>query len=125
MMYQKALLFSDEEIAKKILKAENPGKAKSLGRKVRNYVDDLWVSERFEIVVQGNMLKFSSSSELLQYLTNTAPRVLVESSPQDRIWGIGMDKAQAKLTDPAGWNGQNLLGFALMESRSRLLLSTA
>lgn len=37
-----------------------------------------------------------------------------------RIWGIGIDENSPYLNDPFNWNGQNLLGFALMEVRHKL-----
>jgi len=37
MMYRKAILFDDQNSAQKVLAAGNPGKAKSIGRKVMNF----------------------------------------------------------------------------------------
>lgn len=120
MMYEKASLFGDEEARGKILSAENPGKAKALGRQIRNFSEDKWLAARFEIVVRASIEKFSSTSGLENYLLATGERVLVEASPVDKIWGIGMDAESARNSPPREWKGLNLLGFALMEARQRL-----
>lgn len=81
----------------------------------------MWARERFGIVVEGSVHKFSSDQALLGYLLGTAGRVLVEASPLDRVWGIGLAADDPRAHDPARWRGDNLLGFALMEARERLL----
>ncbi|MBE7382379.1 MAG: NADAR family protein [Leptolyngbya sp. SIO1E4] len=125
MMYRKAILFSDKNAAAQIIEAKDPGKAKHLGREIRNFDEEIWAANRFEIVVEGNVHKFRSNPELHSFLINTKLRVLVEASPRDRIWGIGMDKVSAQSQSPFKWKGLNLLGFALMEARSRLLATAA
>ena len=120
MMHRKAELFGDSEIAEKILGAETPGEAKALGREVCGFEEAVWAEARSEIVVAGNLAKFSQNSELREYLLATGSRVLVEASPVDPIWGIGMDKASAMDSHPNEWQGLNLLGFALMQVRSEL-----
>lgn len=120
MMYQKALLFKDNEIAGNILQAKSPAKAKELGRKVRGFSPSVWDSEKYEIVKNGNVLKFSQNPELKTFLMNTQKRVLVEASPVDSIWGIGLSVQNEKIHNPFSWQGQNLLGFALMEVRDQL-----
>ena len=121
MMFRKAQLFSDYTIADEILTADDPGKVKSLGRRIAHFDEKQWMNNRFEIVVEGNLLKFKENPNLLEYLLQSNPRVLVEASPRDKIWGIGIDAITAKSSDPFSWKGLNLLGFALMEARSRLL----
>ena len=120
MMYRKALLFSDLDSAEAILQADNPGKAKALGRKVQNFDESVWVSRRTEIVETANRLKFSQNRELGDYLAKTGSKVLVEASPSDRIWGIGMSREAARQAHPAQWKGLNLLGFSLMVVRAEL-----
>ena len=121
MMAEKARLFGDEEIRTEILAAENPGKAKSLGRKVKGFNEETWTSNRFGIVVAGAVAKFTQNRELGEFLLRTGNKVLVEASPQDRIWGIGMNAQHEHANKPQKWNGLNLLGFALMEARQRML----
>jgi len=125
MMYRKAQLFSDDKASALILAADNPGEVQALGRKIANFEEAKWESSRFDIVVKGNLLKFGSNPELLEYFLNTNPRILVEASPRDRIWGIGMDATTTQASNPFKWRGQNLLGFALMEARERLLATAA
>ena len=120
MMVGKARLFGDHEAAAMILAAASPAQAKNLGRTVRGYDDATWEQHRFDIVARGSEAKFGSSPELRKYLVNTGSRVLVEASPVDRIWGIGLAADDPKAANPETWRGLNLLGFALMEARSRL-----
>lgn len=120
MMAGKARLFNDEEILSQIMASTNPGKAKALGRKVRGFQPEEWDAAKFDIVVEGNLHKFRQIPEMGEFLKNTQSRILVEASPVDFIWGIGMAKDHPKVNDPAAWKGQNLLGFALMEVRDKL-----
>lgn len=120
MMAKKAELFNDNEILEKIIQVNSPAEAKKLGREVRNYDDALWLANRYEIVKQGNFYKFSQNSDLKEFLMNTKERVLVEASPVDAIWGIGMAGDHKDVLNPEKWRGLNLLGFALMEVRDEL-----
>lgn len=120
MMGSKALLFSDPVALEQILAAPTPAEAKKLGRLVRGFDEAVWKSRCFEIVVAGNVAKFGHDPAMRAYLLGTANRVLVEASPRDQIWGIGLGAANDRATDPRQWRGRNLLGFALMEARSRL-----
>ena len=120
MMAQKAKLFADEEVFQKILQASHPKEVKALGRLVKNYQEELWQQHRFEIVVRANLAKFSQNSELKQFLINTNHRILVEASPVDKIWGIGLAVDDENAEKPLQWKGLNLLGFALMEVRKQL-----
>lgn len=120
MMAAKARLFGDEAIVPEILAASHPAEAKALGRKVRGFDNDVWEKHRFGLVVEGNVAKFGQHPELRDYLLGTGDRVLVEASPRDRIWGIGLGAKNERAADPGQWRGLNLLGFALMETRHRL-----
>nr|WP_199001091.1 NADAR family protein [Flavobacterium sp. ASV13] len=120
MMAKKAELFNDQEILEKIIKCNSPAEAKKLGRKVRNYDDKIWLVNRFEIVKQGNYHKFSQNPDLKTFLLSTNERVIVEASPVDPIWGIGMAEDHKDALNPEKWKGLNLLGFALMEVRDEL-----
>ncbi len=120
MMAQKALLFGDIDIYSKIVSTNTPGEAKDLGRKVQNFDPEIWEANRFEIVVRGNLNKFTQHKDLQDFLINTNDRILVEASPVDYIWGIGMAYDNPDAHKPKNWNGLNLLGFALMEARDIL-----
>ncbi|WP_080777345.1 NADAR family protein [Chryseobacterium phocaeense] len=120
MMAGKARLFKDEEILEKVLKSETPNDAKSLGRKVKHFEAKLWDAHKYEIVKKANLLKFSQSPRLEAFLLSTDNKILIEASPYDRIWGIGMLESDPRAQNPLLWDGENLLGFALMEVRDEL-----
>ncbi|MEV6756460.1 NADAR family protein [Streptomyces sp. NPDC051214] len=120
MMAGKARLFSDADAEAAALAARTPAEAKKAGRLVRGFDEALWERERFGIVVEGSVHKFASTPALSSYLLGTGSRVLVEASPLDRIWGIGLAADDERAQDPEKWRGPNLLGFALMEARERL-----
>jgi len=120
MMAEKARLFQDADTLAEILAAGSPALAKKLGRKVAHFDDKVWLRHRWNIVVQGNAAKFAQHEALRTFLLQTGDRVLVEASPYDRIWGIGMATTDPNVEKPESWKGLNLLGFALMEVRSRL-----
>lgn len=120
MMAKKAELFGDKEIIEKILSAKSPAEAKKLGRQVKNFEPKVWSEKCFSIVCDGNYHKFSQDENLKEFLLNTKDRVLVEASPVDNIWGIGMAQDNEHAENPRLWEGANLLGFALMEIRDRL-----
>lgn len=117
MMFRKALLFQDYTVAPRILKAETPREAKRLGRQVRGFKESVWVDHRVAIVSRGNLLKFSQNAALRRHLMSTRGKLLVEASPYDRIWGIGMSRTQAGSSRVQSWRGMNLLGFALTHVR--------
>jgi ribA/ribD-fused uncharacterized protein len=120
MMWRKATLFGDTTTAGRILAAGHPRDAKMLGRGVAGFDDRKWAAERFEIVVAGSLAKFGQHADLGGWLTGTGDRVLVEASPTDRVWGIGLAASDERAPAPARWRGLNLLGFALMRARQQL-----
>lgn len=97
--------------------APSPSAAKKLGRRVRGFDDATWNERRYSIVVRGNVAKFAQHPDLRDFLLGTKNRVLVEASPVDRIWGIGLAEDDERAVDPKQWQGLNLLGFALMKVR--------
>lgn len=110
MMYYKAIVFCDFETADKILKTIHPKDVKRLGRLVKNYDDSIWNEKRFDIVVSGNILKFSQNPKLLKDLKKYTDKIFVEASPDDKIWGIGLHYDDDRVLDEELWQGQNLLG---------------
>ncbi|MEU6810673.1 NADAR family protein [Streptomyces sp. NPDC046831] len=133
MMAGKARLFGDAEAERRVLEAGHPAEAKKAGRLVRGFDEPTWERERFRIVVEGSVHKFAAHSGLRAFLLNSGERnkvgvppaegwgrVLVEASPVDRVWGIGLAASDEAAADPERWRGLNLLGFALMEARERL-----
>ena len=121
MMASKAKLFADAKAHAEILHAKSPAEAKAAGRAVKNYDDAKWERARVGAVVTGNIAKFGQHDDLRAFLLATGKRVLVEAAPRDTIWGIGMGASNPDAKDPKKWRGRNLLGFALMEARARLV----
>jgi ribA/ribD-fused uncharacterized protein len=117
MMAEKARKFGDTETLKKIMAATNPRLQKDLGRDVSPYVDSVWAAEREAAVYRGNVLKFGVLHDFKKKLLATGDKWMVEASPKDSIWGIGLDKDDAVKTPEAEWPGKNLLGIALMRVR--------
>ena len=120
MMAGKARLFGDQETLAEILATHDPGAVKALGRKVRGFEEKAWAAARFDLVTRGNVAKFGQDDALRAHLLGTGDDLLVEASPTDRIWGIGLGRDDAKAQDPRSWRGQNLLGFALVRARAIL-----
>ncbi|GAB2768208.1 hypothetical protein HNQ93_000130 [Hymenobacter luteus] len=120
MMAEKARLFADEHTLTRILAAKSPAEAKKLGREIKGFVPALWDEHKYAIVVTGNRHKFGQNQPLADFLLSTKDRVLVEASPVDAIWGIGLAADHPEAENPAKWHGENLLGFALMEVRDEL-----
>ena len=85
-----------------------------------NFDEQCWQACCFDLVCEWNYHKFSQHSALKTFLLNTQPRILVEASPVDKIWGIGLAKDHPHAGVPSHWKGKNLLGFALMVVRDRL-----
>ena len=122
MMAEKARLFGDEKIRAEILRTSDPRKCKALGRKVKNFDKAVWDKRKENIVRNGNFEKFMQNSVLRSFLLSTGDKVLVEASPTDRVWGIGLGKNNPDALDPKKWRGQNLLGFILMAVRNEMAI---
>ena len=120
MMYRKAICFGDEAVAAQILSTSDVAKIKSLGRQVSNYDESMWNGIRQIVVYEGLLAKFSQNEELKAKLKATGNAVLAECAVKDRIWGIGLSMKDPDRLNKAKWNGQNLLGYALMMVRERL-----
>ena len=82
--------------------------------------EEVWNQFKYTIVLLGNWHKFNQNRDLQSFLLSTGDKVLVEASPYDTIWGIGLEENCTESQDPMLWRGQNLLGFALMEVRDEL-----
>jgi ribA/ribD-fused uncharacterized protein len=121
MMHGKALLFDDHPMAAEILAASHPRQHKALGRKVKGFDDAAWRREREGIVRAGNHAKFTQNPELRDLLLATKGTTLVEASPYDKIWGIGLAASDPRAQDAKQWKGQNLLGKILTALRDELL----
>lgn len=117
MMYSKAMLFLDRQIAAEILKTSDARKVKQLGRSVRFFNDLVWEFNRIRIVYEGNKEKFTQNAALLDALRATKGTTLVEAAPDDHIWGIGLAEDDFRARRRETWEGKNLLGEVLTQLR--------
>jgi ribA/ribD-fused uncharacterized protein len=122
IMYGKAKVFKDEEIAHKILLESSPTKIKALGRKVKNFDDGVWRNVREDIAYIGLREKYRQNDGLKNALICTGERTIVEASPRDKIWGIGMGENNPSVEDTTKWKGTNILGKILMRVRKQIVL---
>jgi ribA/ribD-fused uncharacterized protein len=125
MMAGKARLFGDEAMRERIMATKSPRTQKQLGRKVAGYQDDVWPAAAKKIVYDGNHAKFTQNPDLLETLLATAGTTLVEASPYDRRWGIGLREDDPRALDRATWRGTNWLGEVLTRLRDDLLKEKA
>lgn len=121
MMYQKALYFQDIVSAEKILKSSSPKSQKALGRKITPFDIDKWNNVAQNIVLVGNLHKFQQNKDLYDKLIATEGTTLVEASPYDKIWGIGLRETDLRAQKRETWNGTNWLGEILTIVRAILL----
>ena len=117
MMASKALLFKDIKIFNEIMNAHTAQEFKRLGRQIKGFDETIWNIHKDRIVIEGNIAKFSQNADLKEFLLSTANKILVEASPYDKIWGIGIDENHPDAYTPPRWQGENHLGFALMTAR--------
>lgn len=118
MMYQKAILFKDYDVAEMILEQRDPRKQKFLGRQVRNFVESEWNAVCKPTMVEGLTSKFRQDTYSLNTLLDTGDTIIVEASPTDRIWGVGLAESDPLILNPKNWRGTNWLGDVLMEVRN-------
>ena len=122
MMAKKAELFGDREIYNLIMHCDSQREIKALGRKISNFNESVWVKNRERIVFEGNYAKFTQNPMLKSYIVKQKNKILVEASPYDRIWGVGIDSSDIGfISNPYNWRGLNLLGFTLMKVRDKIL----
>ena len=121
MMAQKALIFGDYNAYESIMDATSPKVKKAIGRTVKNFDVQIWNENKVRIVYTGNKAKFTQNPDLLGALFATDGEVLVEASPYDKVWGIGLGESTARITPPDHWPGENLLGRTLTKLRINLL----
>lgn len=120
MMAEKALMFGDKSTFIEIMKTDDPRKQKTLGKKVRNFDDNTWLFNSRSVVYRGNYNKFSQNNFLKEKLLNTGDLKIVEASPHNTIWGIGLSYDSDLCLDENNWRGTNWLGEVLMSVRHDL-----
>lgn len=117
MMASKAALFKDIDSYNAIMATEDPSEQKALGKKVKNFDKDEWEEIAIDVVTTGNYFKFTQSPTLYAYLLSTENKHLVEASPYDKIWGIGLAEDEPNIEDMSTWQGTNWLGLCIMRAR--------
>lgn len=117
MMYKKAMMFKDYDVAEMIMQQGHPRKQKFLGREVRGFVRGVWNERCKPIMVEGLTSKSMQDTYCLTTLLDTGDSIIVEASPTDKIWGIGMSEDDPRATNPTLWLGTNWLGEVLMQVR--------
>lgn len=118
MMAQKALTFNDFESHHEIMMTKSPSTQKAIGRQVKNFDAIKWNEVSRLVVYRANLAKFTQNPELLKYILSTGNKIIVEASPEDKIWGIGLHENDPRCLDETQWQGTNWLGIACMQVRS-------
>lgn len=119
-MFAKAMIFEDEETAEKIMATTNPKEQKKLGRRVKTFDEEEWTFWRYHAMCEACYNKFTQNPKLGRELLQTGDKILVEASPYDKVWGIGLGELDPNAEDESKWRGQNLLGQALMQVRDEI-----
>lgn len=121
MMAEKARIFNDQDALDQVMTTQDPKTQKAIGRRIRGFEQDAWNSFCRGIVYRGNLAKFTQNDELQALLIATGIREIVEASPGDRIWGIGLSADHPDACHPSRWKGTNWLGTAIMQIRAKIV----
>lgn len=120
IQHSKAVLFNDQKTAQDIIHEPLPEKQKQLGRQVTNFNAKLWEDSIQKIVTRGLAQKFEENNDLKTFLRNTGSNELVEASPRDTLFGIGLGMSNEAKTDKSKWRGKILQGQMLQKIRSEM-----
>lgn len=124
LMEQKALVFGNSEMAKRIMIEKDPKVQKKIANKynIKNFSEKAWNERNLDIMETGICAKFSQNEHLKQFILCTKPNLLVEASPNDRYWGVGKSLQNPNLWNRNSWlnNSKNYLGCILMKVRKEL-----
>jgi ribA/ribD-fused uncharacterized protein len=120
MMAKKALIFKDMEAYQEIMASSSPKEQKAIGRRVKNFNAEVWSVISREVVYQANYAKFTQNPHMREELMATGDLEIVEASPEDKIWGIGLHETDPRAWDKSTWQGTNWLGEAIMRVRQTL-----
>lgn len=122
---RKALFFGDKARFEQIMSIKDPKKQKRHGRLVTNFDSNKWYGGESncpakKFMYDGNLLKYSQNEKLKKMLVETKGTILVEASPYDNIWGIGMPKCYLA-ENKKFWKGKNWLGEILTQVREDII----
>jgi len=117
MMASKARLMDNKKYEDLIMNAKHPREQKKLGRAIPDFDIKEWNIIAKDKVFIANYAKFTQNPELLTELMYTRGTTLVEASPYDKIWGIGMGGDDPRALDRNTWQGTNWLGEVLTHVR--------
>lgn len=120
MMAKKALTFKDMEAYEEIMASSSPKEQKAIGRRVKNFNAEVWSVISREVVYQANYAKFTQNPQMKEELMATGDLEIVEASPKDKIWGIGLHETDPRAWDKSQWQGTNWLGIEIMRVRQTL-----
>jgi ribA/ribD-fused uncharacterized protein len=120
MMAKKCLAHGDYKGVTDVMECDDPREQKAIGRRISNYSDEIWNPKRYQVVVDGNFYKFTQDPRLKELLISTGNKIIVEASPYDKVWGIGLGTNDNRVLNESLWDGQNLLGKAIMDVRELL-----
>jgi ribA/ribD-fused uncharacterized protein len=120
MMAEKARLFGDMDALQRIMLSGDPRNQKAIGREVKGFDPVVWTEICRLVVYRANLAKFGQNNDLWVELMKLGDREIVEASPEDRIWGIGLHESDDRVHDRTQWRGTNWLGIAIMQARSDL-----
>lgn len=121
MMAKKALLFNDFDAYREIMLEKQPALQKAIGKTVRGFDKIKWETYCRKYVYDANYAKFTQNQKMFKELMDSGDREIVEASPEDRIWGIGMHESDPDILDRTKWDGTNWLGIAIMNVRNTLI----
>jgi ribA/ribD-fused uncharacterized protein len=120
MMAKKALMFNDFDAYREIMLEEEPATQKAIGKTVIGFNKEKWEKYCIDIVTDGNYAKFTQNPKMKEELLASGDREIVEASPEDKIWGIGLHETNPYVLDKSKWQGTNWLGIAIMRVRERI-----
>ena len=120
IMYRKCMIFGDQASADAVLSTDDTETQQSIGKTAKGFIPAVWDGMKQPLLMRGLYAKFTQNEDLKQLLLETGDTYLVECAASDHIWACGRKLTDDRRFDITKWNGQNLLGFALMEVRSAL-----
>lgn len=124
MMHCKAALFGDLAASERVLASPSPWSQKQIGRSIRGYDEAVWEDDRMPMMIEIVFQKAIQDDSTRAHLMATGTAVIVEASPHDPVWGIGLSENDPASLDPSLWKGRNLLGRAWMAAREHIRAGT-